>query len=163
MIALDALLAGHPRLEDWQAKAYVAAAAVALQRRHSPGVLLTMTVNGHETPEVLTWNRHPESTAMMVDPKRATEDGAECIALAFISQRRQWRVIRRLSAGDHVDWLVEDPTDRRKIVLEISGTDEGSLSGRMRAKRAQAALAAKKGIPVVFVVRFLEPRALMEG
>jgi hypothetical protein len=161
MIDLDALGAMHPRLPPGVAEALATGAAIALQRRHQPGVALQLQLSEGEVQEEVRWQRRSESDARMMDAKRATEDGAECIALAVAHQHRGWRLLRRLQSqsAEHGDWLLEDSATGRKIVLEISGTDVGSLERRVREKRGQAALAAAMGAPVASVVRFLEPSA----
>jgi hypothetical protein len=59
--------------------------------------------------------------------------------------------------------LLYDPEADETIVLEISGTDKGPFEARVREKRGQVALAARRGRPLVSVVRFLEPKAMLEG
>jgi hypothetical protein len=81
---------------------------------------------------------------------------------------RKWRLVRRLQSedGEGADWLVVDPQSGEEFLLEVSGTDEGPFERRVREKRAQAsqaALAAGRGKPAVSVVRFLEPKAMLEG
>lgn len=161
MIDLGDLRSHHPGLADAIAEAMSHHAAIALQRRHRPGVELATSVNGESIREVLTWRPATESDAVMVDAKRATEEGAECIALALVGRFRQWRIVRRLQPGESADWLLENDAGEL-IVLEISGTDDGPFNPRVRQKRGQAALASARGLPAVSVVRFLEPRAMLE-
>lgn len=166
MIHLDALHASHPSLPAWQVEAYVGCAAIALQRRHAPGVVLLLTLDAAEIGEELTWEQRPRKEALMVDDKRVTEDGAECIALALVAaHRKHWRLVRRLQSGkaEHADWLFQNVESGQEIVLEISGTDTGPFERRVRQKRGQAALAAAMGAPAISVVRFSEPKALLEG
>ena len=161
MIDLDALRLMHPSLPRGVAEALATAAVIALERRHQPGVALQLELAEGDVSEQLMWQPRPASDARMMEAKRATEDGAECIALAVAHQHRGWRLLRRLQSGsaEHADWLLEESATGRKIVLEISGTDEGPLERRVRDKRGQAALAARMGAPVASVIRFLEPRA----
>lgn len=77
---------------------------------------------------------------------------------ALLGRRAQ---VRRLQPGESADWLLENDAGER-IVLEISGTDDGPFYPRVRQKRGQAALASARGLPAVSVVRFLEPRAMLE-
>jgi hypothetical protein len=71
--------------------------------------------------------------------------------------------VRRLQSqlGEGADWLLEEAGTKRRIVLEVSGTDEGPFERRVREKSRQAALAALRGAPAACVVRFLEPKALL--
>jgi hypothetical protein len=162
MLDLDALGAYHEALAPWQARALAGCAVIALQRRHLPGVTLSLVVGGNDVEEHLVWS--PQARTVTVDEKRATEDGAECIALAIAAQHRRWKIVRRLQSGrgEPADWLMRDDSGG-EIVLEVSGTDEGAFEARVRQKRAQANLAASRGRPAVSVVRFLEPRAVFDG
>ena len=77
----------------------------------------------------------------MLDIRRATEDGAECVALGLIGHHcRSWRLVRRLQScfGEGADWLFEDIESGAKLVLEISGTDDGPFEHRLGAKMGQA-------------------------
>ncbi len=162
MIDLGDLRSHHPELADALARALSHHAAIALQRRHHSGVELALSLDGEEVRVTLTWPATTNADAAMVDAKRATEEGAECIALALVGRFRRWRIERRLQPGESADWLLVNDAGER-IVLEISGTDDGPFEARLRQKRGQAALAAARGLPAVSVVRFLEPRALLEG
>ncbi|MGH7434833.1 MAG: hypothetical protein ACRENE_04090 [Polyangiaceae bacterium] len=163
MLDLDALRKRHDALPEWLADALASYAALALQRRHQPGVILSLMVGGNQVDEFLIWRTRPSTTT--VDDKRATEDGAECVALAIVGQHRRWQIIRRLQSvrGEGADWLMRDIDSGGDIVLEISGTDEGAFEPRVRKKRAQANLAARWGTPAVSVVRFFEPKAILDG
>jgi len=161
MIDLGELRSHHPGLADAIAEAMSHHAAIALQRRHRPGVEFSMSINGESIREPLTWRATAETDALMVDTRRATEEGAECIALALVGRFRQWRIVRRLQPGESADWLLANEAGEW-IVLEISGIDDGPFNVRVRQKRAQAALASARGLPAVSVVRFLDPRAMLE-
>ena len=164
MMDLDALRTCHPTLMSWLAEALANYAALALQRRHKPGVKLSLVIAGKEIDEALTWRPRPSTT--LVDTKRATEDAAECVALAIVGHHRKWRIVRRLQSelGEGADWLMLNTESGQEIVLEISGTDAGPFETRVRKKRSQAALAATvRGTPAVSVVRFSDPKAMLEG
>jgi hypothetical protein len=161
MIDLGDLRSYHPGLADALADALTHHAAIALQRRHRPGVEFAISVNGESIREPVTWRSTTEGDALMVDERRATEEGAECIALALVGRFRQWRIVRRLQPGESADWLLANEAGQR-VVLEISGTDGGPFNPRVRQKRGQAAVASTRGLPAVSVVRFLEPRAILE-
>lgn len=137
--------------------------AVALQRRHSPGVLLTGDVNGSAISEELRWRAKAAATSEHEDRNRATEEGAEAIALALAAVHRSWRVKRRLQSqfAEGADWLLSDSATGTKVVLEVSGTDAGDLDALLVRKLAQAKRSpfAARGRPAACVVGFSEPRA----
>jgi hypothetical protein len=163
MLDLDALRMYHETLPVWLADALASYAAIALQRRHQPGVKLSLKLGANQVDESLLWRTRPNTTT--VDEKRATEDAAECVALAIVGQHTRWQIIRRLQSGrgEGADWLMHDIDSGGDVVLEISGTDEGTFEARVRKKRAQANLAASRGKPAASVVRFLEPKAMLDG
>jgi hypothetical protein len=165
MMDIEALHTFHPGMPRFQADALKGAAALALQRRgHAPRVKLLLAVGASVFEEALAWE--PRSGVHMLDERRVTEDGAECVALTILGHHRgHWRLVRRLQPRrkERADWLLEDTASGQEIVLEISGTDEGPFEPRVREKRSQAALAARGRRPAVSVVRFLEPQAMLEG
>lgn len=164
MMDIDALQRLHPGLPGWRVGELTGYAAIALQRRHRPGKTLALTLGGKPIAEMLTWS--PRSGANMVDDDRATDAGAEGVALTIVGHHRKWRIERRLTSRRgkrEADWLLYDPEAGKKIVLEISGTDEGPFEARVREKRGQIRLATRRGRPVVSVVRFLEPKAMLEA
>jgi hypothetical protein len=165
MIDLDALHTSLPSIPKWLAESLASYAALALQRRHAPGVKLLLMINAQPIDETLTWRPRDPADASKVDPKRATEDAAECIALGIVGRHRRWNLVRRLLSGkgEPADWLAIDLVSGRPVVLEISGTDEGPFERRVLEKRTQARYAASKGAPAVSVVRFVEPRAMLEA
>jgi hypothetical protein len=73
------------------------------------------------------------------DDLRVTEEGAVAIALALSARHCRWRVVRCLQArlGEGADWLMVDASKRR-VVLEVAGTDEGNLRALQSAKMEQA-------------------------
>jgi hypothetical protein len=136
-------------------------AAVALGRRHEPGVLLAVDLAGRTITAELVWRKRDAANADKIDAKRATEDGAEGVALGIVGHYRpRWRLVRRLQSrrGERADWLFAG-ADGAWIVLEISGTDVGAFGSRENEKRAQAASSNVARRAAVCVVRFLEPRA----
>jgi hypothetical protein len=161
MIDLDDLRSRHPELAEALVRALSHHAAIALGRRHTPGVEISISIDGEAIREALSWSPTTAEDTVMVDARRATEEGAECVALAVVGRFRQWRIVRRLQPGESADWLLADEAGQR-IVLEISGTDSGTFEPRARQKRGQAALASARGRPAVSVVRFLEPKAMLE-
>lgn len=73
-------------------------AAVALQRRHRPGVNLSCEVQNRPSKEELRWRERDQQAEAHEDFNRSTEEGAEAIALALSGARYGWRVERRLQS-----------------------------------------------------------------
>jgi hypothetical protein len=161
-IDLDALAKLHPDLPDEVAGMMALGAAISLQRRHEPGVVLTVALAGDSFKEELVWKKREASTANKVDENRATEDGAEAIALGVVGHHRpRWRLVRRLQSrlAEGADWLFAVDPEGGSVVLEISGTDTGSVGGRETLKRAQAVSSPAAPRAATCVVRFLDPKA----
>jgi hypothetical protein len=139
---------------------------VALERRHSSGVALDATVQGAPEWEEIRWSKLPARVAPTQDHLRVTEEGAVAIALALSARHCRWSVVRCLQSrlGEGADWLMVDPSKRR-IVLEVGGTDEGSLGALLSVKTEQArnSIFSRHGRPSACVVRFADPRALLES
>ena len=165
MIDLEALasMVGVP--ED-NATPLVHRAAVALERRHSPGVHITGTVADAVFDEELHWRPRAPAAATYEDINRVTEEGAEAIALALASSKCAWRVQRRLQArlSEGADWLMTDTLSGATIVLEIGGTDEHDIEALLDRKIAQARRSpfSERGIPAACVIRFREPTVRMQ-
>lgn len=162
-IDLDALVTLHPDLPDEVAGMMAFGAAIALQRRHAPGVALAVTLaDAPSEEEDLVWKARDTKAADKVDDKRATEDGAEAITLGVVGRYRpSWRLVRRLQSrlAERADWLFVVEPGGVRVVLEISGTDTGSVGGRETQKRAQAASSKAATRAATCVVRFLDPKA----
>ena len=135
--------------------------AIALERRHRPGVVLNGNASGHEISEELIW-RERRSGEVHEDWNRVTEEGAEAIALALAAARHSWRVRRRLQSrlAEGADWLLADENGS-SVILEIGGTDERDLDGLLEQKVAQVRRSpfVSRSRAAACVVRFLEPRA----
>jgi len=135
-------------------------AAVALERRHRPGVHLTGVVHGSAIDEEIRWRPRTLGAAAYEDMNRVTEEGAEAIGLALACSKSTSRITRRLQArlAEGADWLMSDPSGST-IVLEIGGTDEQDLEALLARKVEQARRSpfSERGRPAACVVRFLEP------
>lgn len=133
---LETLRQQHPKLPDETASGYSQCAALALQRRHLPGVVAAVTADGEPTQATIHWTPRSDTDAEQKDAKRVTEDGAEALALALVKQLWGWTISRRLQQGEAADWLMVDETSH-KVALEISGMDDGEVRGRMSGKLEQ--------------------------
>jgi hypothetical protein len=56
-------------------------------------------------------------------------------------------------------------TAERRVVLEVGGTDEGRLEALLSVKMEQArrSVFSRHGAPAACVVRFADPRALLQS
>ncbi|HSK04036.1 MAG TPA: hypothetical protein VK932_22435 [Kofleriaceae bacterium] len=166
MIDLDDLEGLCPGLPRESAGPLALRACVALERRHRPGVVLDTTVHGASEREVIRWSKLPATIASTQDDLRVTEEGAIAIALALSARHCGWRVVRCLQSrlGEGADWLMADASERR-VVLEVGGTDEGSLGALLsvKAQQARGSIFSRHGRPAACVVRFREPRALLQS
>jgi hypothetical protein len=136
-------------------------AAVALERRHRPGVHLTGTLRDAEIDEEIRWRLRTPDAAAYEDINRVTEEGAEAISLTLACSKSGWRIERRIQArlAEGADWLMIDPATGSTIVLEIGGTDQQDLRALLGRKIEQARRSpfSERGTPAACVVRFLEP------
>jgi hypothetical protein len=149
----------HPRLTEQVASSFVHRGAIALQRRHVPGVQLTGTDDGAQITATVHWPAAAPSDADILDSHRITEDGAEAVALCLVRTLRDWTIKRRLQRGLGADWLLASHDG--DVALEVSGTDDGSLEGRATAKLAQARSVLSGVAFSACVVRFREPCAIL--
>lgn len=133
---LESLKRLHPGLPAETASEYAHCGALALQRRHVPGVVAVIAVGTDTLQAAIEWTPRPADDAEQKDANRVTEDGAEAVALALVKHAWGWTVRRRLQQGEFADWLMVDRA-KRKVALEVSGMDDGDVSGRMRRKLDQ--------------------------
>jgi hypothetical protein len=164
MIDLDAL-AELLELPEETVSPLAHRAAVALERRHAPGVRVTGTVPGAPVDEEIQWRVRTPDAAMYEDINRVTEEGAEAIGLALAGSKCMWRIKRRLQArlAEGADWLMSNQATGSTMVLEIGGTDEQDLEALLARKIEQARRSpfSARGTPAACVVRFLEPSVMM--
>ncbi|MBI4703393.1 MAG: hypothetical protein HY744_19950 [Deltaproteobacteria bacterium] len=161
-IDLDGLRDRHPLLPENLAHYLAMAAALALQRRHRPPVQLPTRICGKAAVTSLSWQWQPREHALQLDERRATEDGAEAVALALVHEALSWTVVRRMQrrTAGCADWLMQDGRDQ--VALEVSGTDTGDVDARLRQKLEQAARSGRRRFGAC-VVRFADPLAVMEA
>ncbi len=166
MIDLDDLEGLCPGLPKESAGPLALRACVALERRQSPGVVLDATIQGTPEREELRWSKLPAAVASTQDDLRVTEEGAVAIALALSARHCRWRVVRCLQSrlGEGADWLMIDASQQR-VVLEVGGTDEGNLEALLsvKTKQARSSIFSRHGRAAACVVRFAEPRALLQS
>jgi hypothetical protein len=157
-------LATRLGLPTHTANALGSRAAVALERRHRPGVRLTGTLRAEVVDEELRWQAEGIPRAPYEDMNRVTEEGAEAIALALACGKCSWRIRRRLQSRlcEGADWLLTEPSSGRTMVLEVGGTDERDLATLLRVKLEQARRSpfSARGTPAACVVRFFDPSVI---
>ncbi|MFI5296754.1 MAG: hypothetical protein ACHREM_01540 [Polyangiales bacterium] len=159
---LERLREVHPDLPEEIATHYALCAAAALfVGAHEPGVSMSLDLASQTIQHALAWRARVENDFAHLDMNRATENGAEAIALAVVGAHRvQWRLVRRLQSrlGERGDWLFEE--ESTGIAFEISGTIGGDLETLAREKLAQASSSPVASRAAACVVRFREPRAI---
>lgn len=153
---LETLRQLHPKLSVETASGYAHCAAIALQRHHTPGVSAAVNADAERSDATILWTVRPAEDAEQKDAKRVTEDGAEAVALALVKHAWGWTVSRRLQQGESADWLMIDEASH-KVALEVSGTDDGDISGRMSGKLKQVQRCRLAPERVACVVRFRGP------
>lgn len=158
---LERLRDVHPSLPEEVAAEFALKAALALQRRHAPGVVARVSVGAESQQATLHWNVRKTNDAMQLDYQRVTEGGAEALALSLVHASRGWVVVRRLQRGEHADWLLREPATRKLVALEVSGTDAADGVARMAQKLEQVGR-SKVRVRAACVVGFLEPHAALE-
>jgi hypothetical protein len=157
-IDLGRLCKNHPEVEDEEVlPPYIHRAAVALQRRHVPGVLLRVR-REDEANHKLVWPVKPLRAADFLDFNRVTEDGAEAIALAVVQKLYGWTAKRRLQRTQFADWLLAQEGSVEEIAMEVTGTDEEDDAAALRKKVVQVRKCTVAPKRVACAVRFLEPR-----
>jgi hypothetical protein len=158
---LEGLRVRHARLPIELARDLGLHAAVALARHHASGVEMRSTVLLEEHKHVLSWTARSAGTTEQLDANRATELGAEAIALSLVHATQGWVVRRRLQRTEFADWLLADASGA-PVALEVSGTDDGDARGRMTEKLEQVGKCVAALLRVACVVRFMEPIASVE-
>ena len=166
---LRELAAGNiPAITAALGAALAEAGGVCLESQgHNPGAVLT--VRGHQEGRyTLTWapiSAQARSRAYN-EQERATEMGAEGIAVLVVKAATGYEVIRRSRRGDGFDYWLGERGPREFIAqagLEVSGIragSEGQLRARLREKRQQVAQGGRQQwTTYVIVVEFSRPRA----
>jgi hypothetical protein len=160
-IDLNRLSERHPALHATLAANLGFLGAVALQRRHRPGVQLEAEVQQDRVTHTLVWTPLEREAMDQVDRHRATEDGAEAVALGLSHAARGWTVRRRLQRRQHGDWLMEEAASGRKIVLEVGGLDDGSVAAKLNAELAQVMRSPLPYDRAACIVRFADVSAIL--
>jgi hypothetical protein len=160
--------AGVPGLSPAMCAGQAEAAALCFEDlQHKPGVGL----EGEWEPAEVRWPPlHPNASASY-EQMRATELGAEAIAIMGARQRCGFEVTARSRIGTGFDFYLQRAGDDAEDVfaevhaLEVSGTrqaDPAELQRRLSVKRKQVQ-AGGRGIPaLIVVVGFDQPTVVIE-
>jgi len=163
-LAVAELRQRHAGLDQGRAEMWCRTAAVALSRRHAPPAATRVDHGKRSEAVVLTWRRPDETTlASWADPAEATEHGAEAVAAVCIEATLGLVVVERARRGTRVDFYLGRIGDglERAALLEVGGTDAGSIAGVLRDKTAQARQNPDQLPALAVAVRFREPRVMI--
>jgi hypothetical protein len=140
----------------------------ALGLHHSSPV--PMYISGDAVQDhtrTLHFGRPDPRTKATVQRERVVEDGAIVMAGLALSLERL-RLLRVTRRGSRVDYFFAAPgSTERQGVLEVSGTDHGSIAARCREKLEQARQSLWVRPPfcmpgLVAVTRFADPECRVE-
>ena len=161
---LNDLPQDHPGIGN----ALAQAGAICLEsQHHTPGVLLSVrgsgiTANGYH----LDWTPGDARDNAMWQYNRATEMGAEAVAILLVKSATPYQDVQASTLGTGIDYWLGDGSDmlfQRKARLEISGIRNGSdadIARRSAAKLRQTRQSDDTQIPAyVVVVEFGRPLA----
>jgi hypothetical protein len=97
------------------------------------------------------------------DASRATEWGAELLAVLAVEKIRDQVVFSRAPRGTRVDYYIRRPGEglEQATLLEVAGTDDGSLRALLAEKLGQAAKNPERQPALAAVVSFREPRVMI--
>lgn len=98
---------------------------------------------------------------MHIDQTRATEDGAEAVALGLAYEACRWVAKRRLQRRQYGDWLLFEEGSGRSVVFEVGGTDDGSLATKLKAELTQVKRSTLPYDRAACVVRFRDVSATL--
>jgi hypothetical protein len=159
-LALHELSSMHPKLRGHPAD-LSRLGALALQRAgHASPAQAAVNHEGRTTNAEIEWLVQEMAILEVLDSKRVTEDGAEAVALAYVSSWKSWVVKRRLQAGEKADWLLQN--DGGWLALEVSGTAEGDPFVRLEEKKQQVAQCSLPAERLAVVVGFDGPSILAD-
>ena len=142
----------------------VEAASVALARRHVPPTSLAVQDDSRATAIELEWLLPTEALLRSFRGEDvATWLGAELIGIACVETLRRMVVVWTARRGEHVDFYVGPPGTSLEAaaVVEVGGTQDGSIAAVLAAKRRQASENEDRLPATAVAVRFLEPRAIL--
>lgn len=166
MLSLDEteIFKRHPGMSQGVALAAVEAASVALARRHLSPTNIDVDDARRVCKFDLGWpGPSPRDLRAWRDDARATEWGAEAVAILCVDACRGMVVVERAMRGSRVDYYVGGPDDglERAAALEIGGTQSDGVAGLLEEKRRQAAQNPDRLPALAVAVRFHDPRVMI--
>jgi hypothetical protein len=112
-------------------------ARVALAKYHAPPASFQLHRGTEKVAANVAFGSSHPSSATTLEREDFVEKGAIVMAgllLAHFEGKQITRVVRRRG---RVDYFVGERPDDERWILEVSGTDEGSLTSRRHEKQAQ--------------------------
>ncbi len=147
-----------------------ACAAVCLEKRHQPGVSLTLA-GDYEDSFLLTWEQLTEQHyRTYADIQEATEQGAYGIAILVVREAAGKTVLERAAKGGGFDFWIGDEEDdelpfQGLTRLEVSGIlegDDSKIQTRTKQKQSQVARSDGQTPALIAIVEFGRPLARLE-
>ncbi len=143
--ALDELHERHYGLTEHICRSYAEAAAVALDRHHSPPADFHVTADGGACLRALGWTvSNARARAGWNNADDTTRDGAYVIAAAAVEAEMGLYAVDRADTRTGADYYfapAHGPDLETAIRVEISGVDkggEGEVKARLKRKLKQA-------------------------
>jgi hypothetical protein len=142
------------------AAGYAEAAAVCLDRHHSPPQRLSLRDGNDNEDSIVEWQPADERTlGAWANRDDATEAGAYGVALAAVELTRGIVAVRRAETRTGADYYLGNPDApaddlESSLRLEVSGTDAGTESAimaRLRQKVSQAS-SGNSNLPAIATV-----------
>jgi hypothetical protein len=161
----SALAGRHPGLSAAVVGAMVEAGATCLARHGGPPTELPVTDGELHMVVSLQWSE-PDAAARRAwaDTARATEWGAEAVAVLAADRVRGLVVVDRAMRGSRVDFYLGRPGDvslERAAALEVAGIDVGGIESLLAQKVRQAAMNPDRLPAIAAAVRFHDPRVML--
>lgn len=113
------------------------ARAVLAKHHRSPAEFKLFANSGHRDGRVEFESPDPR-TAESLEPRRLTEHAAILMAGLMLPEFEGLQITRVIPIGKRVDYFVGNSSTDDSFVLEVGGTEEGSLAGLRTEKLAQA-------------------------
>jgi hypothetical protein len=160
-LALQDLYSMHPKLRGHPTD-LSKFGALALQRAgHISPVQAGIDHSGLEASADIEWISQDLTLLEVLDGNRVTEDGAESVALAYVSTSAGWIMKRRLQRWERADWLLRN--EWGWLALEVSGMAAGDPFTRLKDKKLQVALCSLPAERLAIVVVFDRPSILADS
>ena len=163
--ALDILHERHRGLTQAVCASYSEAAGVCLSRHHTPPIAVAVMKTGRQYS--LSWRgASGRENAAWANRDDATRDGAYSISIATIESEYSLFAVSRAETRTGADYYLsgEGETDNldNSYRLEVSGTDSGDISQRLKEKVKQTRAGESDRPAIACVVRFCDATVAIE-